>query len=172
MLFSIITAIGKHNQIGKDNRLLWHIPEDLKLFRKLTMGHHLMMGRKTFHSIGRPLPGRKMLVLSQKEKMTKLFPQDSAANIHAFANSLDAMSYARHNNVQELFVYGGGQIYTMMLPLAHRLYISHVDYDGVADTFFPSVDFSEYSILEEQAYPTQGLSPGFLYRLYEKRSEK
>ncbi len=112
-----------------------------------------------------------MLVLSHDEKMLQLFPQDSAANIHAFANSLDAMRYARQNNVQELFVCGGAQIYTMMLPLAHRLYIDHIDFDGEADAFFPEVDFSAYNILEEQAYPAQGLSPGFTFRLYEKRSE-
>ncbi|HAZ14598.1 MAG: hypothetical protein A2X86_00810 [Bdellovibrionales bacterium GWA2_49_15] len=169
MKISIIAAIGKQNQIGKNNQLLWYIPEDLKLFKKLTMGHHMLMGRKTFDSIGKPLPGRKMLVLTRDMQFLSQFPPESEVNVHAFSNSLEAMMFARRNNVQELFVCGGAQIYTMMLPMCHRLYISHVDYDGEADAFFPPVDFSQYNILEEQAYPAQGLSLSFTFRLYEKK---
>ncbi|MBI2522519.1 MAG: dihydrofolate reductase [Bdellovibrio sp.] len=170
MKISIIAAIGKHNQIGKNNQLLWHIPEDLKLFKKLTMGHHLLMGRKTFDSIGKPLPGRKMLVLTRDEKFLQQFPLDSDINVHAFSNSLEAMMFARRNNVQELLVCGGAQIYSMMLPMCHRLYISHIDYDGEADAFFPPVDFLQYNILEEQAYPAHGLCQSFIFRLYEKKT--
>ena len=147
MEISLIAGIANNRAIGFENKLLWHLKEDLQNFKRLTMGHHILMGRKTFESIGRPLPGRTNLVLSR-----------STEAIHPGciqAPSIeDAISHAKSKGESELFIIGGEQIYTQCLPMADRIYLSRVNIDvDKADAFFP--EFEEdyrWSIIQEKEY--------------------
>lgn len=135
---SIIAALSQYdNAIGKDNDLLWHLPADLKRFKQLTIGHPIIMGRKTFESIGRPLPGRDNIVITRNTDYT----QDGVILVHSLKEALDI---AQEKDQQEVFVIGGGQIYEQALPLADRLYLTFVDVkDEDADIFFP--DYKDFN---------------------------
>jgi len=159
MTLSIIVAIAENGVIGKGNNLLWHISEDLKRFKKLTSGHSIIMGRKTFESIGKPLPNRRNIVISRN------------TSIHAegceIANSIENALKLTQNE-DEVFVIGGGQIYKQALPLANKLYLTrvHADYDG--DTFFPSVDTATWKLVsEEKGNPTTG--PGYTFQNFVRK---
>ena len=132
-MFSIIAAVGKNRELGKDGKLIWHLPGDMKYFKEVTSGHTVLMGRKTYESIpgGKGLPGRKNVVLSRKN--------GDAEQILAELGGLD----------EEVFVIGGGSVYEMMLPRCERLYLTEVDAeDKAADTFFPDFDTSAYNRVE------------------------
>lgn len=133
-MISIIVAIGKNRAIGKDNKLLWDIPEDMAHFKKITTGHTVIMGAKTYQSIGRPLPNRKNIVLSQDEN----FEAPGCEVRHSLGEMLDEYK----NSNEEVFVIGGGMIYKLALPYADKLYLTIVEDSPEADTFFP--DYSEF----------------------------
>jgi dihydrofolate reductase len=116
--------------IGKDNRLPWHLSSDLKRFKQLTMGHHLVMGRKTYETIGHPLPGRTTIVITRNQQ----YPAEG----YLVATSLDeALDLVRENGETEAFIAGGGEIFTLALPLADRIYLTRVHAQVQADVFFP-----------------------------------
>ncbi|MDR2635983.1 MAG: dihydrofolate reductase [Campylobacteraceae bacterium] len=144
MKLSIIVAVGKAWQIGLDNKLLWHIPEDLKLFKEITVGHHLIMGRKTYESIGRPLPNRTSIVLSKSGF--------SADGVFTCESLEQAIEFCKDRGEEEAFVVGGGKVYKEALLHADRLYLTTVDYNGKADTFFPPVSFKNWQIIDEKKY--------------------
>jgi dihydrofolate reductase len=137
-------AVGKAWQIGLNNRLLWHIPEDLKLFKELTVGHHLIMGRKTYQSIGKPLPNRTSVVLSKSGFNT--------SNVFTCESLQKAIEFCESRGEEESFVIGGGEIYKEALPYADRLYLTTVDYNGKADTFFPPINFRNWQLINEKKY--------------------
>lgn len=145
---SIIAAIGKGRELGKENQLLWKIPEDLKRFKELTLGHPVIMGQKTFESIGKKLPERENIILTQDEK----FRADDCEICYSIGEALEkANSYF----TDEIFVIGGGQIYKQFLPLAGKLYLTAVDSeDPSADTYFP--DYSEFRIVNKIGSGTYG----------------
>ena len=138
---SMIAAIGRHRELGKNNRLLWSIPEDTRHFRALTKGHVVIMGRKTFESIGHPLPNRMNIVVSRN-------PAKKEPGVHFFVSFEDALSVAKSKEVErkdgiepEIFIIGGGQIYAHALSIADRLYLTIVDrICSDADTFFPEYE--------------------------------
>ncbi len=131
-MISIIAAIGKNNELGKENKLLWSLPADMKHFREITSGHTVIMGRKTFESIGKPLPNRKNIVITRDENYKK----EGIEVVHSLE---DAISIARQG-LAEIFVIGGAEIYKQALPVADKLYITHVDAENKnADTFFPEI---------------------------------
>jgi dihydrofolate reductase len=149
MKLAIIVAIGENNVIGKDNSLLWKLSSDMKLFRNLTIGHPIIMGRKTYESIGKPLPGRLNIVIT-KQKL-------SVEGI-VIANSLEkAIKLAQETNDPEAFVIGGGEIYKLALPLVDKLYVTEVKGNFEGDTFFPKIDLNIWK-------PSQ--------RLYSEKDEK
>lgn len=132
MILSLVAAIGKNRELGYQNDLLWHLRADLQRFKKLTLGHHLIMGRKTFESIGggRPLPGRTTVVISRSDQV--------AHPKVLMAKSLDqALNIVRERKESEVFICGGGQIYDLALERADKMYLTHVDYAERADVFFP-----------------------------------
>lgn len=132
---SIIVAIGSSRELGKDNKLLWHIPEDMKRFKQLTYGHLVIMGRTTYESIGSKLPGRINIIVSHNKNYI--------AEGCIVAHSLDeAIEVAKANETEEFFIIGGGQIYAQVMNLANKLYITVVDGNFEADTYFP--DYSEF----------------------------
>lgn len=139
---SIIVAVDERRAIGKDNRLLWNIPEDLKHFKELTSGHTVIMGENTYHSIGRPLPNRTNIVVTLNES----FSAPGCLTVH----SLDeALAVARENEKEEIFIIGGASIYKQFLPQVNRLYLTLVSGEHEADTFFP--DYSDFTeIISEE----------------------
>lgn len=139
MMVSLILAMDEHRGIGLGNGLPWRLPDDLKRFKSLTMGHHVILGRKTWETIRRPLPGRVMIVVSR------------SAAFHAEgvekASSLDeALENARRAGESEAFVIGGGQIFAQALPQADRIYLTRVHASLPADTFFPALDLHEWRV--------------------------
>lgn len=154
MITSIIAAVDRNMGIGKDNKLPWHLSEDLKRFKNLTMGHHMIMGRKTFESIGRPLPGRVSIVLSRRPE----FFVDGVIKVRSFD---DALRIAKDAGESEVFVLGGGEIFEQALPVTDRIYLTRVAGNVDADTFFPllqSKDWDErfvssHPVDEKNEYP-------------------
>lgn len=130
-MISIIVAVARGGVIGGQNKLLWHISEDLKRFKALTSGHPVVMGRKTWESLGRPLPNRTNVVITRDRD----YKADGATVVDSLGEAL-AMFPAG----DEVFVIGGGEIYCQAMELADRLYITYVDADYSGDTFFPEVD--------------------------------
>lgn len=129
--FSIIVAMDRHRGIGKDNALLWHLPGDMKHFRETTMGSNIIMGRKTWDSIGRPLPGRENIVVTRQ-------PHWQAEGAHVAASLDEALMHAARTGRAHTFVIGGGQVYVEALPKASELIVTEVDAEFGADTHFPS----------------------------------
>lgn len=133
---SIIAAIGKNRELGKQNKLVWRISADLGRVKSLTTGHPIIMGRKTYDSIGRPLPNRTNIVLSRTP--TEI---EGCIVVDSFEKALEV---ARGVETEEIFVFGGGQIYTEAMPLVDRLYLTRIDAeDPDSDAFFP--DYSEFT---------------------------
>ncbi len=133
MKLSIIAALGRNRAIGYQNQLPWRLPADLQRFKQLTMGRHMLMGRKTFESIGRPLPGRTSIIITRQSEYK--------AEGCLIAHSLDeAIAQAQARGEQEAFVIGGADIYAQALPLADRMYLTWVEAEPEADAFFPVFD--------------------------------
>lgn len=144
MKISMIVAYGKNWEIGLNNEMLWHISEDFKNFKTITSGHHILMGRKTFESIGKPLPNRTSLVLSNSG-----FEHEG---VHTFHDIQEAFNFARANAEEELFIIGGANIYETLFPYVDKMYLSEVDFEGVADAFLKPIDFSTWDLAEEKSY--------------------
>jgi dihydrofolate reductase len=139
-MVSIIVAMADNRAIGKDNELLWHLPDDFKHFKAITMAKPILMGRKTYQSIGRPLPGRKNIVVTRDAAFT--------ADGVLVVNSIDAALDAAKEDA-EVMVIGGASFYQQMLPLADRLYVTHVHHRFDADTFFPEIDADQWRLVEQ-----------------------
>lgn len=132
-MFSIIVAKSKNNMIGKDNKLLWHIPEDLKLFKELTNYHKIFMGRKTFESLPGVLVNRKHLILTKDE----FYP--TISNQVELVHSLEEFIEDNKDTEEEIFVIGGGTIYSELMPYCKKLYVTEVLKEFNGDTSFPSI---------------------------------
>ncbi|MEJ2086187.1 MAG: dihydrofolate reductase [Acidobacteriota bacterium] len=165
MKLSIIAAIASNGVIGRGNDLPWHLSEDLKRFKRLTMGHHLIMGRKTFESIGRPLPGRFMIVISRQER-----PLPEGVQL---ADSLEAaVGMASDQGEDEAFVAGGAEIYALALPKADRLYLTRIEAAFDGDTWFPEMDPGDWSKLEEEHHgASSSFAWPYTFQLFERHSK-
>ena len=142
MKISLIVAVSRNGAIGLNNQLPWYLPEDLKYFKSVTMGKPLIMGRKTFDSIGRPLPGRANIVLTRDPQWTS----DGVKVVQSVEQALVAGEIAcEAADVDEIMVIGGEQIYRMTIDLADRIYLTQVDTDVEGDAFFPDIDFNNWS---------------------------
>lgn len=131
---SIIVAKAKNRVIGKDNQLIWRLSSDLKLFKKLTTGHHIIMGRKTYESVGKPLPNRTSVVITRD----KNFPIPEG---HLLAHSLEeAVLLCIGKHLSQVFIIGGAEIYNQALPIADELIVTHVDAEPEGDVFFPEIN--------------------------------
>jgi len=129
--------MDERNGIGRDGGLPWHLSDDLKNFRRLTMGHHLIMGRKTYESIGMHLSGRQSIVLSRDSN----YASEEAILAHSIE---DALNVAREAGEEEVFVIGGAQIFALALPLAERFYLTRVHTEADVDTRFPEFDENDW----------------------------
>lgn len=157
MIVSMVVAIGPKREIGLNNKLLWHLPEDLKNFKKITSGKAILMGRKTFESIGKPLPNRKNIVLTRDEN----FKAGGVDVIHDPMMAFDLALEFNDSDDSELMVIGGEEIFKIYLPYTQRVYLSVVDYEGPADTFFPDLP-GEWKEVESQKFEK------FLYKILER----
>ncbi len=153
-MISIIAVIGKNRAIGYKNRLLWDLPEDMKRFKKITTGHTVIMGDQTFLSIGRPLPNRKNVVLS----LDKNFEAPGCEVRNSIDEVLKEYKYLK----EEVFVIGGGKIYELALSWADKLYLTTIEDEPEADTFFP--DYSEF---KRVLYTEEGSDNGHIYKFLE-----
>ncbi len=135
MLFSLIVAASTNNAIGKNGQLLWHLPNDLKYFKNTTWGMPVIMGRKSFESVGRPLPGRFNIVITRQAGW-------NAEQVEKAADLNEAIQMAGKTNCRELFIIGGGEIYEQTIGMAQRIYMTRVHTELEADTFFPEIDES------------------------------
>ncbi|MGN1329828.1 MAG: dihydrofolate reductase [Clostridia bacterium] len=132
-MLSIIVAKGKNNIIGNENKLVWSLPADLERFKKLTTGHVIIMGRKTFESLGRVLPNRKHIVFTQNPDFTV-----DNENVKIVHSMLEIKEYIDDNN--ENFVIGGAMIYSLLMPHVTKMYVTEINKDFEGDTFFPKIN--------------------------------
>ena len=163
MKVSIIAALGKRRELGFEDQLIWRIREDLQNFKRLTTGHHIIMGRKTYESIGKPLPGRVSVVISRE-------PRQSTPDCF-WVNTIDAaIKLAEEHNEDEAFIIGGGQIYNESIKLADRLYLSLIDDSSRADAFFPEYENLDWSTVEETIHAKSADMPSWTYRILERKN--
>lgn len=157
MILSIIAAVGKNNELGKNNDLLWNLPADMAYFRETTKGHTVIMGQKTFESlakdengrqVGRLLPNRRNIILTQDESFTK----EGAEIVHSIDALLILLGETTRED-EEVFVIGGGAIYKLMIGKADKLYITHVDATFKdAEVFFPEIDLRKWKEISHKEY--------------------
>ncbi len=143
-MISFIVAMDDNNLIGKDNALPWHLPADLAYFKKVTTNHTIVMGRKTYESIGRPLPKRKNVVLTHSTS----FQEEGVTVIH----SLDELKEMANRSNEELFIIGGARLYEQLLPVADRLYVTHIRATFDGDTHFPVFSKEEWKIIDSKEH--------------------
>ena len=165
MIISMIVAIGENGVIGVDGGLPWHIPGDLKLFKQTTMGKPLIMGRKTWESLGRPLPGRPHVVITRDQKY-------SAAGAHV-AHDLDQALFIAHNMAlaleeKEIMVIGGAEIYRLAIVKAERLYLTEVALSPRGDAFFPDFDVDQWQEKSRTVYPSSDGKASYSFVVREK----
>lgn len=141
---TIVVAMGNKREIGVDNNLLWHLPKDLKHFKDITSGHPIIMGRKTYESIGKPLPNRTNIVVSRKADWFE-------EGILIVGSIKEAIKFAKKID-ENVFIIGGGTIYAQTIDLADRLEVTQVDADFPADTFFPKIDAKVWAKTNETCH--------------------
>jgi dihydrofolate reductase len=161
-MISIIVAVSEDWGIGKNNELLWRLPEDLKRFRRLTTGNAIIMGKKTWESLPRrPLPDRKNIVL------TDITGEIIEGSLTAYSID-DALS--KCDKDKEIFIIGGGSIYRQFVPLADKLYITHVHLSAPADVYFPEIDLKIWEVVSKEEFPgTGGENIPYTYSVYERK---
>ena len=145
MTISLVVAAATNNAIGKDGKLPWHLPNDMKHFKNITWGMPVVMGRKTFESLGKALPGRKNIVISRQTGLKV----DGVITVKSID---DAMFVARETDAKEVMVIGGGEIYQTLFEKARRIYLTRVEAEPEADTFFPSLKPNEWHLVSQQNY--------------------
>jgi dihydrofolate reductase len=161
MIVSMVVATGPKNEIGFQNKLLWHIPEDLKNFKKITSGKAIVMGRKTYESIGKPLPNRLNIVLTRDES----FKAEGVSVIHDPLMAFDLALNHDDSEEAELMIIGGEEIFKIYLPYTQKIYLSEVSsFKGEADTFFPEINSAEWMTLEKTEHPE------FIFKILTKES--
>jgi len=183
---TLIAAVARHRVLGRDGGIPWRLPADLKRFQQRTMGHPLVMGRRTWESIGRPLPGRRMVVVTRQ---VEYLPHDEVSGevaakvivVPSLEAALDraetvAREMARERAQEagdarpEIFIAGGGDIYRQALPHADRIDLTEVDLEVAGDTFFPGLDESEWRELSREDHPADERNPHpFRFRVLERR---
>jgi dihydrofolate reductase len=153
MRLALVVAVATNGVIGRGNALPWHLPGDLQHFKRLTLGKPIVMGRHTFESIGRPLPGRSNIIISRQ-------PGYSATGVSVVPDLEGALALAADialiDGVDELLVIGGGQVYRAALPLADRLYLTEVHAEVAGDTFFPLPEPGDWVELSREHHPAEG----------------
>jgi dihydrofolate reductase len=144
-MISLVVAAAENNAIGKDNQLLWHLPNDLKFFKNTTWGMVVVMGRKTFEAVNKPLPGRVNIVITRQTNWT-------AEGAVTATDLNDALKKAAETNCKEIFVIGGGEIYKQSMAICNKIYITRVHATLDGDTFFPVIDESNWTLASNEDF--------------------
>ena len=155
----MIAAMARKRVIGRENAMPWHLPEDLKHFKRLTLGHPVVMGRKTYESIGRPLPGRENIVITRSASL-------ALPGVRVVTSLNEALELTQG---KPAFVIGGAEIYRLALPLADCLHLTEIDIDVDGDTFFPEFDRSEWEQAAREESPA-GAEPSYAFVTYLRRN--
>ncbi len=164
---SIIVAVAENGVVGRDNGLPWHLPEDLKYFKKMTLGKPVVMGRKTYESIGRPLPERRNIVVSRQSGYAP-----HGVEVVASLPAALALAVAGAAPVEEVMVIGGAQIYREALPLADRLYVTEVHASVEGDAHFPAVDWTQWRECSRTRYEASEKNPYcYSFAVYNRNSQ-
>jgi len=158
-MISLIFAMGKNNALGYKNKMPWHLPADFAYFKKVTMGQPVIMGRKTFESIGKPLPGRENIVITRSTSFS-----------HEGCIIVDSLDKAKElAKDKDSFIIGGLEIYRAFLPIADKLYITEIDNDFEADTFFTGIDYSKWKLVSSEPGVKDEKNPfDYKFLVYEK----
>ena len=163
---SLIAALAENRVIGIDNTMPWHLPGDFKYFKATTLGKPIIMGRKTWDSLGRPLPGRLNIVVSRQaglvQEGAEVYPSLQAAIKRAEA-------WAQANGAQELMLIGGAQLYALGLEQADRLYLTRVAARPEGDAFFPEYDQSQWQLASTTDNPAVGDAPAYAFEVWDRR---
>jgi dihydrofolate reductase len=161
MIVSLIVAAGTNNAIGKDNHLLWHLPKDLQFFKQTTWAMPVVMGRKTFESLGgKPLNGRVNIIITRQ----KDWSHEGVVVVHSLA---DALFFAKESDYNEVFIAGGGEIYAQAMSQANKIYMTRVDAVIDGDTFFPEIDSSDFALSNEVLHaPHEKHAYGFSFQTW------
>ncbi len=161
-MLSIIVAKAKNNIIGKNNKLLWHLPDDLKRFKELTIGHNIIMGRKTFESLGGILPNRKHIVFTQNPDF-----KINDENVQVVHSMLEIQEYIENN--EENFVIGGAMIYNLLMPYVTKMYVTEIEKDFQGDAFFPRIDTQVWKeVSREKGMKDENNDFDYDYVVYER----
>lgn len=162
-MISLIVAMDKNRVIGVDNQLPWHLPADLKRFKALTMGHHIIMGRKTYESIGKPLPGRKTVIVTRQH--------DYKAEGCFVVHSLDAAVMMTRGD-EHAFIIGGADLFQQSLPYADRVYLTEIELKVPrGDTYFPELPASQWQLVEREDHkPDEKNQYAYSYLTYAKKT--
>lgn len=140
----IIAAAAENNALGKNNELVWHLPDDFKRFKQLTSGHHIIMGRKTFESFPKPLPNRTHIIITRQ----KDYQQENCIVVQSLTEAL-----AKAPKNEDVFIIGGGQIYEIAMSSADKIELTKVHHSFDADTFFPEIDQTRWELVNEEYHP-------------------
>ena len=161
-MISLIAAIGKNNELGKNNTLVWNMPDDLKYFRAKTSGHPVIMGRKTFESIGRPMPNRRNIIITRDLNYRK----DGIEIAHSLNEALNLVPQKN----EEIFIIGGEEIFKQAMPLADKLYITHIDAkDKNANVFLPEIIPVVWNEISHEEHQKDDKNPfNYTFSVYEK----
>ena len=164
MLLSFIVAVSENNAIGKDNKLPWHLPEDLKFFKRTTMGKPVLMGRKTFESLGKPLPGRLNIVVSANKELA--VPE----GVLLYSDLNDAIARLQEEQVEEGFIIGGGKVFEETMQMADRMYVTRVACTiPDATAFFPDTDHTHWKkVWEERHEADERHTYAYTFEQYER----
>ncbi|MCX2681658.1 dihydrofolate reductase [Galbibacter sp. EGI 63066] len=146
-MITMIAAAAENNALGKDNDLVWHLPDDFKRFKELTTGHHIIMGRKTFESFPKLLPNRTHVIITRQ----KDYQPENCIVVHSMEKALEAAK-----NDQQPFIIGGGEIYKLGMPFADKIELTRVHHQLEADTFFPEIDEDEWELAASEHHPKDG----------------
>jgi len=162
MSLSAIAAVSENGVIGVNNELPWYLPQDLKNFRSITMGKSIIMGRKTYESLGKPLPGRKNIVLTRDKEL-------NLKGCSVFSALDDALASIDSSfNQSEVIIIGGASVFQQTLPRISRLYLTLILRKYHGDTFFPEYDESEWDVVENQYFPAKETTPPFSFRILDR----
>jgi dihydrofolate reductase len=166
MIISCIVATAKNRVIGLNNRMPWHLPADLAYFKRTTMGHHIILGRKNYLAIGRPLPGRTNIILTRNPEFT--------CNLCEVVHTLeDALYLAHQNGEKEVFIIGGGTIYEQTTGFWDRLYLTEIDLETEGDVFFPEITWDDWQLISEEIHEKDPKNPyEYTFRVFERKNYK
>ena len=162
MTLSLLLATDENNVIGKDNQLPWHLPNDLKYFKNLTWGMPILMGRKTFESIGKPLPGRKSIVITRNID----WQAEGVTVVHSIS---DAIELAKSEAVKEIFVIGGAEIFNSSLKDAQRIYLTRIHHQFEGDTFFQDLDQAWQLVNSKHCEPDEKNPYAHTFEVWERK---